>query len=336
MFAAFNSFQVGGITPIYVSEVFSTNLYTGTQATQTITNGIDLSTKGGMVWLKNRSAAYPHAIIDSTRGLTNGNILSSNSTSGSQTSSPANTAGISAFNTNGFTLRSDASEFGTNWGLFDNYVGWTFRKQAKFFDIVTYTGNGTAGRTVAHNLGSVPGCIIVKRLDVSENWDVYHRSIGATGELRLNQTVGTSTDIQYWNNTQPTTSVFTVGTNSGINASGGIYVAYLFAHDAGGFGLSGNDNIISCGSATVVSNSASVTLGYQPQFVMFKSVSSTPENWFIVDSQRGFPVSGLDNLLNPNLSNQEGTGYYISPTATGFNFTGAPNYTYIYIAIKAS
>jgi hypothetical protein len=337
MFAALNSFQTGGAVPVYVSEVFSTNLYTGTQATQTITNGIDLSTKGGMVWLKNRSAAYPHAIIDSARGLTNGNILSSNSTSGAQTSSPANTAGISAFNTNGFTLRSDASEFGTNWGLFDNYVGWTFRKQPKFFDVVTWTGDG-ANRTIPHNLGSVPGCIMVKRTDsTAQDWNVYHQSIGNTFRTILNFTVQPA-DIgtACWNATNPTSTVFSLGTNSGVNASGGTYVAYLFAHDAGGFGLSGTDNIISCGSATVVSNSATVTLGYQPQFVLFKSVSSTPENWFIVDSQRGFPVSGLDNLLCPNLSNQEGTGYYISPTLTGFNFTGAPNYTYIYIAIKAS
>jgi hypothetical protein len=207
---------------------------------------------------------------------------------------------------------------------------------------VTYTGTGS-NRTIAHNLGSVPGSIIVKAygnmggIGDASDWQVYHQSIGNESRLVLNSTIApTNVGSACWNSTTPTSTVFSLGTNSNVNSNGVEYVAYLFANDAGGFGLSGNDNIISCGSATVVSNSATVTLGYQPQFVMLKSISSTPENWFIVDSQRGFPVSGLDNLLCPNLSNQEGTGYYISPTSTGFNFTGAPNYTYIYIAIKAS
>ena len=329
MFAALNSFQTGGAVPVYVSEVFSTNLYTGTQATQTITNGIDLSGKGGLVWLKSRSNATNNYVYDTDRGL---NRLITNATNGGF----ALTDGLSSFNANGFSLGNDATAGQVNVSG-NTYVSWTFRKQPKFFDVVTWTGDG-ANRTIPHNLGSVPGCIMVKRTDSTEqDWNVYHQSIGNTFRTILNSTVQPA-DIgtACWNATNPTSTVFSLGTNSGVNASGGTYVAYLFAHDAGGFGLSGADNIISCGSATVVSNSATVTLGYQPQFVLFKSVSSTPENWFIVDSQRGFPVSGLDNLLCPNLSNQEGTGYYISPTSTGFNFTGAPNYTYIYIAIKAS
>jgi hypothetical protein len=329
MFAALNSFQTGGSVPVYVSEVFSTNLYTGTQATQTITNGIDLSTKGGMVWLKNRSAAYPHAIIDSARGLTNGNILSSNSTSGAQTSSPANTAGISAFNTNGFTLRSDASEFGTNWGLFDNYVGWTFRKQPKFFDIVTYTGNGTT-QNIAHSLGSVPGCIIVKRTDATADWQVYHRSLANTEFLLLNQADVVATGT-YWNNTTPTSSVFSVGTDAYVNASGGTYVAYLFAHDAGGFGSSGIDNAISCGST----NGSKVTLGYQPQWILYKSRDFS-EFWQVVDSQRGMPAASPAQLLKPNTSDAETTTTNnITIASDGFTL-GAVTGTVIYIAIKAS
>ena len=152
------------------------------------------------------------------------------------------------------------------------YASWTFREQAKFFDIVTYTGTGV-GRTVSHNLGSVPGCMIVKRTDTTGNWEVFHRAIQSTPAssadyaIQLNLTNAAAISSVWDSGTPPTASVFTVGSGATVNASGGTYVAYLFAHDAGGFGTSGTDNVISCGSyvGNGLTAGPQVTLGYEPQ-----------------------------------------------------------------------
>ena len=320
--------SLGSAERVYIEDVFSTYLYTGNGSTQTITNGIDLAGEGGLVWLKGRSTAGQlPGFFDTQRGVSK--FIWSSSTAGQNTFSGF---GVTGFGSSGFTIVDDAG--GGYWvnGSGITYASWTFRKQPKFFDVVTYTGDGTAGRTVAHDLGSVPGCIIVKRLNDLENWDVYHRSVGATGELRLNQTAGTSTDIQFWNNTEPTSTVFTVGTNSGINASGGTYVAYLFAHNAGGFGLTGLDNVISCGTFT--SGSTPVNLGWEPQFVLIKRTSGASP-WVIADEMRGFYADKASADLYPNTSEAEvvdGSGLYKS--ATGFTYTGYSGSTFIYIAIR--
>ena len=156
----------GAVDPVFVEDVFSTYLYTGNLATKTIINEIDLSTKGGLVWIKCRNAILDHYLFDTERGALK--EMNSNTDDGQSTLA----ASLTAFNTTGFDLGSDVSVNGNA-----SYASWSFRKQAKFFDVVTYTGNGTAGRTVAHNLGSVPGCIIVKRLNTEDRWRVYHRSL---------------------------------------------------------------------------------------------------------------------------------------------------------------
>ena len=159
-----------GDNPVYVDDVFSTDLWTGNGGTQSIVNGVDLSGEGGLVWIKNREQTYSHYLTDTERGATK--QLSSDSNGSEVTSS----ARITAFNNNGFTLGGNAATNGNTRGI----VGWTFRKQEKFFDIVTYTGNGTAGRTISHNLNSVPGMIIVKRTSATENWNSYHRAIDSS------------------------------------------------------------------------------------------------------------------------------------------------------------
>ena len=151
--ASYDAFGGGvPVVPAYIEEVFSTYLYTGNGTTQTITNGIDLSTKGGLVWIKDRVATPPHLLIDTIRG---GNKFVSSNTTTAQTT----TSIISAFNTTGFSLTADTVVGDWNWSG-DNYASWTFRKQPKFFDIVTYTGNAT-NRRISHSLGSTPGFIIV-------------------------------------------------------------------------------------------------------------------------------------------------------------------------------
>jgi hypothetical protein len=175
---------------------------------------------------------------------------------------------LTSFNTNGFSLGADIISGAVNANGF-TYASWTFRKQPNFFDIVTYTGTGSA-HTIAHNLGSTPGCIIVKRTDTTGNWQVYHNGLtSAAYAVQLNSSAAQASDTTIWNSTAPTSTVFSVGTNTTVNASGGTYVAYLFASNAGGFGSAGTDNVIACGSVTQNgSGNASVNLGWEPQWFM--------------------------------------------------------------------
>jgi hypothetical protein len=127
-----------------------------------------------------------------------------------------------------------------------------------------------------------------------------------------------------------------------VNASGSNYVAYLFAHDAGGFGDDGEQNVVSCGSYTGNGSTTGpvVTLGYEPQWLLLKAASASGDDWFLVDNMRGFNVSDTTAHLSPNTSAQEFTTDAIQPTATGFKLVktyGAWNsngVTYIYIAIR--
>lgn len=317
---------------VYIEDVFSTYLYTGTGATQTITNGIDLSTKGGLVWIKQRSSTQDHTFFDTDRGINN--YIRSNST-GAQNSGGTYTDLLTAYNTTGFSLGADASTAGFVNASGSTYVSWSFEKQPKFFDIVTYTGTG-ANRTIAHNLGAVPGCIMIKRRDTTAAWAVYHRSMLNTEYLVLNTTATKAGSSLYWNSTTPTSTVFSLGTSTDVNASGGTYVAYIFAHDAGGFGAAGADNVISCGSFTSTGSALSVSLGYEPQWLLFKP-SSGAGSWNLVDNMRGFQVdrSGATVGLQPNLTSAEAALGLVGPTSTGFTFNdGGSGVTYIYIAVR--
>ena len=320
--------------PLYVEDVFSTYLYTGTGAAQTITNGIDLDGEGGLVWVKGRNVGSNHYQADTERGNTK--YLASNSTTANMTFTDA----ITAFTGDGFTLGSDAAAGDIN-GSGYNMASWTFRKAKKFFDVQTYTGNGGTPQNISHSLGSVPGLILVKRTDSAFKWFVYHISTGATKYLQLNDTAGAVTYGNYWNSTAPTDSVFTIGTDTNGNASGGTYVAYLFASDAGGFGEDGSESIIKCGSYT--GNGATgqeINLGFEAQWVLVKS-STNSNSWYIVDLMRGMSYGGF-NTLSPNSSAAEvdlsGLNR-ITPTATGFSLNGdwsgnENGWGYIYIAIR--
>jgi hypothetical protein len=314
--------------------VFSTFLYTGNGSTQTITNNIDLSTEGGLVWTKLRTDAFNHVLIDTARGGTGTCVLNSNTTGAASAGNQTNL--ITPFNSNGYTIATDWAELNSGTAG-RNYASWTFRKQPKFFDVVTYTGTGS-NTTIAHSLGSVPGSIIVKRTDTTAAWAVYHRSLANTEYLVLNSTAAKATGATWWNSTTPTSAVFSVGTDASVNASGATYVAYLFAHDAGGFGLSGTDNVISCGSFTTDgSGNVTVSLGYEPQWIVIKK-STDAGDWDILDTMRGWVVGGVDSNLKPNTAAAESAGFdRLNPTATGFvSAAGAlsASQTYIYIAIR--
>jgi len=322
----------------FIENLFSTYLYTGNSpSTQSIVNGIDLATYGGLVWCKSRvsgdGSTYNNILMDTARGTGSGNILYSNSTLAAQT---APNAGISSYNSNGFSLRYDDG-YGTNYPSGGTFVSWTFREQPKFFDIVTYTGDGTAGRNISHSLGSVPGCIIVKCVTQNEPWYVYHQALGNTKTMVLNTTDAEGTDPS-WNNTTPTASVFTVGSNSQVNFSGRTYVAYLFAHNAGGFGLTGTDNVISCGSFTVDgSGNSSINLGYEPQWLLMKQTNTTG-SWLMQDTMRGQTAdNGYARLLADTSGAETSTTTgFIRINATGFSTNGATGLVgdHIYIAIR--
>jgi hypothetical protein len=332
--------------PIFIEDLFSTWLYTGNGSTQTITNGIDLAGEGGLVWAKPRSVVGNNTLYDTSRGISN--ALISNSTASQQDYSGN---GVTSFNSNGFAV-TDSGPYAIN-DTGTTYAAWTFREQPKFFDVVTYTGNNATGsgvQNIAHNLGATPGCIIIKCFDVDGyDWVVYHRSLGASQYVALNTTGAASATSTFFNATAPTSTQFTVGTSGFTNGQGQNYVAYIFAHNAGGFPASGagSTNGISCGSYTGNGSATgpAVNLGYEPQWVMIKK-SSAEESWYIYDNMRGVvtgAVTAADRKLRANSGGAEGgltandpinfgaTGFNIGTTDNELNDSGG---TYIYVAIR--
>jgi len=329
--ASYDAFG-GGVAavPKYIEDYFSTFLYTGNGSTQTITNGIDLSTKGGLVWGKNRSTDATFGqnyLSDTSRGITR--YLVSNNTD--QQFNPGNV--LTSANTTGFSI-GDSARLNNN-GV--TYVSWSFAKAPKFFDIVTWSGDSIYPRTITHNLGSTPGCIITKNTTESSNWFTYHRSLGNFQALRLNTTAAPFVSSNnMWN---ATSTSFTLTADLGMNESGSTYIAYLFAHDAGGFGLTGTDNVISCGSYVGDgSGDATVNLGWEPQFLLTKLAETFSEDWRIFDTMRGWDNStsqGSAKQLVPNSSAAETTRGGWKPTATGFQVTSqSSGLKVIYIAIR--
>lgn len=267
------------------------------------------------MWLKGRSYAWGNQLVDTARGVSAGYLATHNTNA-----QLGSTYGVTTFNSNGYVLNSDV---GAN-TLNNTYASWTFRKAPKFFDVVTYTGNGT-NRTIAHNLGVTPGMVVVKRTDrAGDSWRVYHRSLPNTSMVSLNLTTAEDTGgSTAWNSTTATDSVFSLGTFDQVNGVGGTFVAYLFAHD------SSADGIIQCGSTA----GAKVTLGWEPQWIIHKS-SNFVEDWNIIDTQRGMPFGAVAQKLVSNTSAAETTTSN-SPKlyADGFEL-GAIAGTHIYCAIR--
>jgi len=332
---------------LLIEDVFSTYLYTGTNTTNPIANGIDLANEGGMVWLKWRGGSGGSGVYDTERGVRK--YLETYSTSAQSTAGVG--AGLTTFNSDGFTL-------GTSWNTenFTNYpyVSWTFRKAPRFFDVVTYTGDGTNPQTINHNLGVEPGCIIIKRTDGTTNWQVYHRGLnsGVNPEqygIQLNLTNAQGGD--FWNDTAPTSTEFTVSGSAQVGGSGLSYVAYLFAHDPLGPSGDGSDGLIACGVASYpVSGDVEVDLGWEPQWVLLKDQNHAGQPWWIIDTTRGWAAQKTSGTLSSTTggnwqalfaesSGAEVAYTYGGLTSTGFKLPSNNNYgdgntNYIYIAIR--
>lgn len=326
---------------VYVEDVFSTWLYTGNETARTISTGIDLSTKGGMLWIKPRTQVNQHTLVDTFRGASN--TLASNLTA-AQSSDPG---AVTAFGTSGFSLGNDQSNgYVNNTGV--NYVSWTFRKQPKFFTCLTYTGDGTSNRQITHDLGSTPGMVIVKCTSNAASWTVWHRSLASGDNLVLNSTNSSVTPSPSWINATSSTT-FTVNNDGQVNTNGRTYVAYLFAHDAGGFGAAGTDSVVACGSASVATGVyTDVNLGWEPQFILYKRSTAnggvfgggnanSSDDWRIIDNMRGATVDAGSNVLFANTTTTEANNVWFTLTNTGFSLkllsSGGPD-TFIYLAIR--
>ena len=294
-------------------------LWTGTGATNAITG---LGFSPDLVWIKKRSAAADHNLVDSVRVGTRPYLLYPNLTNAENTSY---TLGVQSLDSAGFTLGTDGDINGSG----ATYAGWcwdagtstvsntagSITSQVRAnptagFSVVTWTGNGGTNATVGHGLGVAPQFISAKWRGGTSDWEGYHIGAGATKVHHLN-----TTDIQtlgHFGSTTPTGSVFTVnanGTGNEINGNGQSYVAYCFApvvEYSNGFSYTGN------GSA----DGSFVYLGFRPRLIMLKRSDST-SNWTLLDTSReGYNVD--NDPLYPNLSDAEGTTDLLDITSNGF------------------
>jgi hypothetical protein len=330
-----------GEESVYVEDVFSTYLYEGTGSSLSIDNGIDLAGEGGMTWIKIRdgfNAPNGHHLYDTERGATK--RLRPDRDNAEVTAS----TGLTSFNSNGFTVGSNGGVNGGGSG--DSYVSWTFRKQAGFFDVVTYTGDGsTSSKTISHSLGSTPGHIILKKTSASQAWYNMAKDGSNYKAMSLNDS-GASFGTTAQSNVADSTT-FDVGYLQGWggfgNDSGATYVAYLFAHDDQSFGDNGDESIIKCGSYTGTGSAGlEVDVGFEPQFVLIKRATGGTGNWMLEDVMRGMSHSSAAYLY-ANLSAEEqvsASSPTISATSTGFSINStsisynASSSDYIYIAIR--
>jgi len=302
-----------------------------------------------LVWGKRRSVAADHNLYDVVRGAGSDKALMSNATS-EEGNASASFGYLSSLDSDGFTTTTGSTNNNYWNNGTDTYVAWNWlaggtassntdgsitssvsANTTSGFSIVSYTGTG-ANATIGHGLGAVPKMIIVKDRDTSASWQVYHVSLGATKYLKLDTTDAEATNTNRWNDTEPTSSVFTVGTASGTNASGTAYIAYCFT-DVKGFSKFGSYT----GNAST--DGPFVYTGFKPAFVITKNASST-QGWYLLDNKRN-PSNDMGKTLFPQDSAAE-FDYGVNPSnfdmlSNGFKIrqTGANNVsgeTIIYMA----
>lgn len=308
----------------------------------------DLNFRPDLVWIKNRDQIDSHQIIDSVRGAFNS--LAPDDV----TAEATNTNGLLAFNSNGFTLGTGAGGYNDSG---ESFVAWcwnagdgapiqnnagTIESLVKTnpisgFSIVSYTGNGVSGATIGHGLGNIPEFFIVKnRTTTSRSWLVYHDHAIAsaeTGAMILDGTLGYTLATSYWNDTEPTATVFSVGNNGQCNTATDEYIGYFWKSIPGFskfYKYTGNGS----------SSGPFVYTGFRPAFIMVKRADST-SSWAIIDDER-MPSNGATYNLFADTTAAETTGVsdLIEFTSTGFRPIGTGNAynsvgTYVYAAFAA-
>ena len=323
------------------NEGFDAVTYSGTGST----NAISLNFQPDFVWIKRRNGANAHALFDSIRGVTK--VLESSNSGAEKTNDPA----ITSFDTNGFTVGGTYGQTNASGGT---YAAWAWKAGGTAssnsdgsitssvsanttygFSVVSYTGNGTNGATVGHGLGQVPKWIVIKSRNRADNWRVYHSGIGETKSLFLSTQGAADTASTYWNNTAPTSSVFSLGTDSGVNTSSDPLIAYCWS-EVSGFSKFGS--YTGNGSATT---GPIITTGFKPRYILIKA-DIAGEDWVILDTARdsGNPV---DQVFFANTADAEITnsayntefqvdGFQLKNTNPRFNTSGE---TYIYAAFAS-
>ena len=322
------------------TDYFNTKLYTGNGSTNAITG---VGFQPDWVWIKNRTDISNHNLYDAVRGTSAGKLKSNTTNAESY-----NASDLSTFGTDGFTVGGNNEVNGSG----DNMVSWNWKANGAGssntdgsisstvsvnttagFSIVSYTGNGTAGATIGHGLGTVPSLIIARIKSQAKDWNVYHVSNGATKQLVLNSSAAVVTTLDKWNNTTPTSSVFTVGDSSQINMSGESGIAYCFAEKQGysKFGsYTGNGN----------NDGTFVYTGFKPAWVMTKR-NDTTSSWDIHDTKRDTFNVASKHLLAED-SGVEGNTAILDILSNGFKFRSsnadrnASGGTYIYMAFAES
>ena len=311
-------------------------IYTGDgNDNRAITFDGDEDMQPNWLWFKNRGAAAWHNIYDSVRGANK--ALASNATNAEESRSDT----LDSFDSNGFTVGNDTSQnpdgYNTN-ASSNTYVCWAWKESATAgFDIIAYTGNGTSGRTVSHNLSAVPEFIIIKPRDQGDNWRVYHKGIDSSApedyHLQLQDTGARSDNATMFNDTAPTSSVFSLGDNSGINGNTNTFISYVFSEKQGYSKFSKY-----VGNAS--DDGPFVYLGFRPAWIMCKASSDSGEGWQILDNKRD-PNNPVLTKLAANAAGADSAtagdnnvdflsnGFKIITNDNGLNKTGV---TYIYAA----
>ena len=333
------------------SVYFQTTLYTGNAGALNIVNGGNSDLQPDLVWLKDRGATNSHRIVDSSRGVQKALRSNSADTEGTDTGL------VTAFNSDGFSHNSTDTAWN---GSGDTYIAWQWKANGGTrttftesgvnpgggyqvnttagFSIVDYTGTGGNG-TVAHGLGAVPHVMLFKCRSVGYHWIMYHyknTSAPETDGIKLDETGATGDYIFYFQDTAPTSSVFTLGTSSpgdsGFNDDGATNIAYLWT-EIQGFskfgGYEGNNN----------SDGPFIYTGFKPAYFLVKNIDATSA-WRIysnkISNQNGF--NDLDRLFYANTNEAEsGTGHVVDFLSNGIKIRGDNEdvndaNTYIYMA----
>lgn len=327
-----------GSSKVYVEDVFAIRNYAGS-ATTLINTGMDLTgANKGMIWIKprgtNSGGAFTSSnhIFDTVRGT---GLLRSDSTSADAAFSGA----FAGFANNGFNLGAVGSALNASG---EQYTSRTFKASAKFFDVLSWTGDAASSKSLSHSLGTNIGSAIVKNRSTG-NWSVWVRNssgnyVTLTGGGRgLNSSLAALSTNETGYASALTASALNVGTggNVGIgalgdcNASGASYIAYLFADDTS------SNGIIRCTTFTTdASGNANVDVGFEVQWATIKAASSAGD-WIQLDEIRGWSLYGEDRATFANTNAVESVATdYGNRTAKGFYFKGAASTTYCVIAIR--
>jgi len=330
--------SAGGGPTVFIEDHFNTSLYVGTSASQNITTGLDLDANDGMIWISPRNITYGHSLADTLRG--NDQLIHPHTNGPEQDFSAG--SGALKFSSTGYSVGTFNE---TNDATYD-YVGWSWKKQPRFFDVLTYTGNGVGGTEITHELGMKPGFILIKHTSFSDSWAVWHRSVpDRYGVLDGNDVFYSAGAATIFGNgtitVEPTDTTITIGTATRINANTEEYVAYVFAHDPLGEEGDGVNGLIACGSYTGNGSATGpvISLGWEPQWILLKDTDVSNE-WRLFDTMRGIVTEGDDAYLTPDTTASEVLTERLSVHPDGFQIdsgnsnTNANGREYIYVAIR--